>query len=793
MPAEIASFYANISANTDDFKKGLNETKDGMSSLEKTSAALGTAFKASFAIGVAAVAAFGAVIAKSVGAAADMEQGITDIGATMGLTGAETEKLGQHILDLGLDPTLKVSATEASEAIMSLGTAGLSLDQIMGGASESTVLLANATGADFAQAASIATDVMGQFNIKAEDLQGAVNQITGATVASKFSIDDMALAYAQAGGVAGSIGVTFDDFNAAIAAISPSFASGSDAGTSFKTLMQRLVPQTDKAKTAMIELGLSTGDDVVTAFFEANGAMKPMEEIAGNLHTAFSGLSDAQKIEAASTIFGTDSMRAALALAEGGTPIIEKMKAAIGKTDAEEMAATRMNTFKGALEIAQGVIETLTISIGNEFLPVLRPLVERFTELATTYGPQIIAFFGKLANSIAAVISPLYDMTFGSGKLWDNLKAVWDVVVKVSAAIGAAVKPIVDLVAKFVKWQDVAMAAGVVLGGVLLVALGAAAVAIGSLIATIAPFIAAFVAIVAVIALVRNAWERNFMDIQGITKNVWASITGFVGTALDSIAGWLKINTGVWKGDWGKTLDFFLHHSQEAWSNLYDSVVGYVGRMINEVRHNVSVWVDQLEYYIRYYVVNTKMHLEVWAGWVKRYFNEAVDWAIDGLKYLFSWFKPREWYEKGVDIIEGLWDGAKKAWQSFTDWWSGIWRRLTGTVDVKMKIGSPSKVMEEKGMFIGKGLALGMQKSLPMIDDALGDMSMSAAGGNYGSAGGGGSSQPPTSTSRIEELLTILIQELRAKNMTVNVSGGGGGGGSYGDLVSMRSTLRQGA
>src|SRR5690606_22210013 len=234
-------------------------------------------------------------------------------------------------------------------AIEMLAKNGLNLDQIMQGAARSTVLLANSTGADFATAADIATDVMAQFGYGAEQMSAVVDGITGVTQASKFSIDDYRLALAQAGGVASSVGVDFDDFNATIAAISPLFAGGSDAGTSFKVFLQRLVPQSDKAKDTMAELGLIINDwgamakylsevlgrdvepslkGVFQAFqetkvgaeaaakgekalgdafnllrvqFERNqffddqtGQMKSMAEIAGILETAFADLSEEQ-------------------------------------------------------------------------------------------------------------------------------------------------------------------------------------------------------------------------------------------------------------------------------------------------------------------------------------------------------------------------------------------------------------------------------------------------------------------------------------------------------------------
>src|SRR5690606_28522878 len=132
-----------------------------------------------------------------------------------------------------------VNATQAAEAIELLARNGLTMEQILGGAAESTVALANATGAEFGTAADVATDVMALFGIEAQNMSQAIDAITGVTTNSKFTIDDFALGLAQAGGVAAGYGVQLDDLSTVLAATSSAFASGGDAGTSYKTFLQR--------------------------------------------------------------------------------------------------------------------------------------------------------------------------------------------------------------------------------------------------------------------------------------------------------------------------------------------------------------------------------------------------------------------------------------------------------------------------------------------------------------------------------------------------------------------------
>jgi hypothetical protein len=253
----------------------------------------------------------------------------------------------------------------------------------------------------------------------------AVNGITGTTQFSKFGIEDYSLAIAQAGGVASSVGVSFDDFNATIAAISPLFASGSDAGTSFKTFLQRLIPQSKEAGALMKELGIITADGT-NRFFDASGQLKSMSEIAGILNTAFAGLSEEQKINAASTIFGTDAMRAAFAIADAGSGTIDELKQKIGNVDAEKAAETRMGTLKGSYEIFTGVLDTLAIKIGDRFIPHVKSMIDWLTKLATDKGPLVIDFVERMMQKWDEVFPRVEQLT----------KAVWGEVQTLGGTVG---------------------------------------------------------------------------------------------------------------------------------------------------------------------------------------------------------------------------------------------------------------------------------------------------------------------------------------------------------------------
>lgn len=376
---DLGNFSRGISKYTKELSGAISQTDRAAGSfgrswtnmgnvVAKTAGILGTAVVAAGAAAGAAVVGFAA---SGIKGAMDLQAQMSNIAATLNTTAEAIAPLKQLIMDLALDPNLTVSATEAAQAIENLARNGLTMQEILDGAAHSTVLLANATGADFGTAADIATDTMAIFNVSAEDMATAVDGIVSVTNASKFTIDDYRLALAQAGAVAAGAGVSMEDFNTVIAGTASRFASGSDGGTSFKTTIQRLIPTTKEAHGVMTDLGLITTDwdkaaaalnltldgtqntsnqvfeafrDIQmtqtsgkitteelnkawsdflvnfddSAFFDATGNMEDMNEVAIALHKAFGDLTEEQRINALTTIAGADASRTMLGLIDLG-------------------------------------------------------------------------------------------------------------------------------------------------------------------------------------------------------------------------------------------------------------------------------------------------------------------------------------------------------------------------------------------------------------------------------------------------------------------------------------------
>lgn len=356
---------------------GKDEASAALKGVSKNAGELSNVAKASLAVS-AGIAGLGAVAIKMAG---DFERGMDQVGAISGATKAEMSGLRSEALRIGADTSK--SAGEAAAAMEELAAGGRSVSQIMGGEARAAVALSEAGNYGLADSARVVATTMDVWKGTQLATNDVVNRLAGAANASRFGVDDMSQAIAAGGGVARSAGVTFQDFTTAIAATASSFNSGSDAGTSFKTFITSLSGNSEQAKSAIEELGLS--------FYDAQGALKPMSGIVQELHDKLGPLSQQQQTVYLKQIFGNDAFRTAAGLMAMTGDEFEAMSKQMGNTNAADIAKERMSNLSGQVEQLRGSLETAAITLGTRAIPMLTQ--------AAGVGTEVVNAFSALPTS----------------------------------------------------------------------------------------------------------------------------------------------------------------------------------------------------------------------------------------------------------------------------------------------------------------------------------------------------------------------------------------------------------
>lgn len=546
-------------------------------------------------IGTMAVQAFNAAtsaaaefVGSTITVAADYESTMNRFKAVTGdaidQSGMKVEDFNALFLDMGAKT--QFSAQQAADAAVNLAKGGMDPATIAAGGLEGALALAAAGELDLAAAAEITAKTLGVWGDRGVDAAMAANLMAQAANASTVDVDDLAIGLANVGGTAKTAGVTFQDTVQAMALLAPGFSSASDAGTSFKTFLSRMIPTTDKQTEAMVELGLAT-EDGKSVFFDATGSFIGMQQAAELLQNATSGLSEEQKLLALNTIFGQDAIRAASMLAEAGAEGFDAMGVAMGAAgSAADQAAERNKGLNFALESLKGSWETIQIVVGTALLPVLTnflntaiiPLANAILAFAQQHMPQFQTALTNLQGVIQPVVDAFTNLVGSLGTVNTDATTAKDAL----AALPGPIQPIIDaagnlltsfqnsipMILTYVEdMKNTVVSAGGVVG------------------ATLGPQLAS------ILNTAATFWTAHGAEVMAIVNFLFRVVVAVVGGALIALSTaidvGLKVITGIWdaaskllQGDWKGTLESINTTATTAFDALMKGVAGFVDLMI---------------------------------------------------------------------------------------------------------------------------------------------------------------------------------------------------------------------
>lgn len=426
LSAKVAGFaagMANAKRSADDLKKSLDNAVANRSE-QLTTVGIGLA-----ALGTAMTAA--SVL--TVKAAADFDKAMSTVKADTQESASNMELLRNAAIKAGADSIF--SATEAAGAIDELGKAGVSTADILGGALNSSLNLASAGGLSIEDAASTAATAMTIFGLKGTDVAHVSDLLAAGAGKAQGSVLDLSMALKQGGLVAKASGLSIDETVGALAAFASQGLLSADAGTSMKSMLQRLTPQSAEAASKMKDLGISA--------YDSQGNFVGLANFAGNLQDSLKGLTVEQRNSALATIFGSDAVRAANILYEQGQTGIQGWINKVNDSGyASKVAADRLDNLAGDFEQLSGAVDTLLISTGESAQGPLRGLVQMATDVVNGINqlPQPIKDTGFLLTAAAAGLTVLAGAAFVGIPKFYALKRSWDELNISGAKLGKGLK-----------------------------------------------------------------------------------------------------------------------------------------------------------------------------------------------------------------------------------------------------------------------------------------------------------------------------------------------------------------
>lgn len=222
----------------------------------------GTAAAGAFAAGfgktipaLLAAAGTGKILTDSISQAADFKSVLAETGAVADLSAQDLAKLEANAVAMGESSKFaSVTATSAAEAQQELIKGGVSVQDVLGGALEQTLLLSEATGMGAGDAAGLVATAMANFRLSGEDAQLIVDQFVSSANAGLGSVEDLgeSLKYgSQAFALLqkptlGSKGA-LEEFSVAVGLLGKQGQIGSQAGTGLSQALSQIVNPSQKA------------------------------------------------------------------------------------------------------------------------------------------------------------------------------------------------------------------------------------------------------------------------------------------------------------------------------------------------------------------------------------------------------------------------------------------------------------------------------------------------------------------------------------------------------------------
>ena len=412
--ADASNFNASIKAagaNAQQLAAGMEQSGRKTSLLTTGLAAAGMA---AGALGVAAIKT-----------ASDFDASMSGVQSVTRASAAEMDLLRQAAIDAGADTIY--SASEAAAGITELGKAGLSTSDVLNGGLSGALDLAATEGMDVGEAAELMSSTLSQFNLSGSRAADVADALAAGAGNAQGSARDLGMALSQTGGIANSFGISMEEATGFLSAMARVCYIGCAEGSSLKTALIQLNNPTDKAQKLLDQLGITVND--------ASGHFVGLENLAGQLQTKMSGLSEAERNAAYATIFGNDAFRVGTVLyKQGADGIAEWTKNVSQSGYAAEMAAARTDNLQGDLEKLSGSVETLLTNLGEGGQGPLRSLVQTLDTLVEAFSglPEPVQqwlVLGSSAIGIGAALhksmGPLSDSTSAAARSFSLFADPW--------------------------------------------------------------------------------------------------------------------------------------------------------------------------------------------------------------------------------------------------------------------------------------------------------------------------------------------------------------------------------
>ncbi|EQE71653.1 phage tail tape measure protein, TP901 family, core region, partial [Clostridioides difficile CD45] len=329
-------------------------------------------------------------VGSSIKTFANFEQSMKNVEAVTGASGKEIDSLTNKARNLG--KTTVYTSKEVGDAMYYAGMAGWKTNQIIEGM-PSILNLAAAGGTDLALTSDIVTDGLTSLGMTAKDTGQFVDIMAATITNSNTNVELFGETLKFIGSLGGSLGVPMQDIALATGLMASSAIKGSQAGTSLRMGLLRLINEPKRAAKAMKKYGI----EMKTT---KDGSLDLAATI-DELRKKIGGLENTKAVGILGDIVGANASSGWAAIINASENDYNKLKKAIAESEgmAKKIADMKLDTLGGQFTLLKSSIDGVKESIGRELGPMTRKFVEDLTAKIPQIGETMVSTTAKFVNN----------------------------------------------------------------------------------------------------------------------------------------------------------------------------------------------------------------------------------------------------------------------------------------------------------------------------------------------------------------------------------------------------------
>ena len=612
---------------------------------------------------------------------------MSQVQATMGITkDAMSTVDGQSVntMDTLSDLAKKMgsetafSASECAQALNYLALAGYDTQQMCD--TLPTVLnLAAAGDIDLAEASDMVTDAMSALGMGVDQAGTMVDQMAKTASTTNTSVAQLGEGILTIGATAKSMAGGTAELNTALGILANNGIKGAEGGTHLRNVILSLQ---EGCEDGAVSVG-----NVSVAVYDAQGNMRSLNDILGDLNTQMDGMSQAEKNDIISQIFNKTDLASVNALLANTGDTWNDLQQSITDSSgaAQQMADTQLDNLSGQLTILKSALEGLAISIGELLLPYIKNIVsgiQSFVDWLNSLDEGVKKVIVTVAL-IAAAVGPVLIVV---GKVMSSVGTIMTTIPKLVSMVKTVGSGLSSLF-------SIMSANPIVL-----------------IIAAIAALVAAFIYLWNTNEDFRNFWINLWETIKSTCESVVTAISTFFTETWTAIT---TTTTEVWTA-----ISTFFTTIWTTISTTFTTVVttikNFIVNAFNSIKTTITTIFNTVYTFITTIFTNIYTAVSSKITAVKTTIVNGLNAAANFVKGLAS-----QAYSWGADIINGIVNGIKSCIGKVTSAVSNVASTIKSYLHFSVPDEGPLKDYESWMPDFMSGLAKGITDSKDLVEKAM--------------------------------------------------------------------------